>query len=413
MTGLGEFRQHWRPLLASFLGMGSALSLNSYILSIFAPYLIDEFGWTRAQWAMLGVVQILVMICLPIAGRLTDIYGVRRVAAVGALSFPLFLVAITFVDGNIRSYLAIYVAQTVVCSTATATVYSRVVAEAFTVRRGLALAICGSSPPIIGALGSPLISAFVEVHGWRAGYLVVAAFCAICAVATLWLLPRQSRSMPLPRHTANVSGTTGVYRDLVAMPAFWIMLAAILLVNAPFSLAHAQLKMVVLAQGLGDATAAMLVSVFAIGSIAGRIVSGWALDYLPSHWIAATSFVLPFFGLLLLASGMDTLAAVTLALLLIGLSFGGEADILPYLVTRHFGITIFSTVLGLMSAAIGASMAFGNFVIAMVLGATDSFNAYLVGAAAASLFGSSLFLLLGRFSAHASPNPQGLTVARL
>ena len=45
---LGEFRHHWRPLLAAFLGVGSALSLNSYILSIFAPYLIEEFGWSRS-----------------------------------------------------------------------------------------------------------------------------------------------------------------------------------------------------------------------------------------------------------------------------------------------------------------------------------------------------------------------------
>src|SRR6187551_361654 len=100
MTGVDEFRTHWRPLLASFLGMGSALSVNSYILSVFAPYLIEEFGWSRAQWALLGVVQFAVMICLPIAGRLADMFGVRPVAAVGAISFPLFLVAFTLIEGD-------------------------------------------------------------------------------------------------------------------------------------------------------------------------------------------------------------------------------------------------------------------------------------------------------------------------
>ena len=111
-----EFRQHWRPLVGAFLGMGSALSLNAYILSIFAPYFIEEFGWTRSQWAMLGVVQILVMICLPIAGRLADLYGVRRVAAVGALTYPVFLIAITMMDGSIHTYLAIYIIQTIIGS---------------------------------------------------------------------------------------------------------------------------------------------------------------------------------------------------------------------------------------------------------------------------------------------------------
>src|SRR5690606_26342329 len=124
MRDFSEFRRHWRPLTAAFLGMGSALSLNSYILSTFAPYLIEEFGWTRSQWALLGVVQGLVLICLPVAGRLTDLFGVRPVAAVGALTFPLFLVAIAMMNGDIYVYLGIYIAQTIFCSTTTATVYS-------------------------------------------------------------------------------------------------------------------------------------------------------------------------------------------------------------------------------------------------------------------------------------------------
>jgi MFS family permease len=394
MGDFSEFRQHWRPLLACFLGMGSALSLNTYLLSIFAPYLLEEFGWTRSQWAMLGVVQMLIMFCLPVAGRLTDLFGVRRIAAIGALSYPLFLVAIANLDGDIRAYLALYIAQTVICSTSTSTVYSRVVAEAYSVRRGLALAVCGSSPPIIGAFGSPLITAFVEDHGWRAGYLLVAAFCIICAVITLWLLPPHRKAEKPADH--RLERPVGVYRTIAGMPVFWIMLAAIFLVNLPFTLAASQLKLVVLEQGLGDSTAAWLVSAFALGSIIGRLVSGAALDYLPAHWIAAIGFVLPFFGLLLLASSLDSAPAVTLAVLLIGLSFGGEADVIPYLVTRYFGIAIYSTVLGLLSAAMGAAMGLGNVLLAIALDISDSYNLYLLLAAAGSFIGSGMFLLLGR-----------------
>lgn len=85
--------------------MGSALALNVYILSIFGPYLIDEFGWSRSQWALFGMVQIAVLVCMPIVGRLTGLFGIRRVAAVAALSFALFLVAITLMNGDIYVYL--------------------------------------------------------------------------------------------------------------------------------------------------------------------------------------------------------------------------------------------------------------------------------------------------------------------
>jgi MFS family permease len=388
-----EFRQHWRPLLGAFLGMGSALSLNAYLLSIFAPYLIEEFGWTRSQWAMLGIVQVLMLVCLPIAGRLADLFGVRRVAAFGALTFPLFLIAITMMNGSIQTYLVIYIAQTIIGSTTTAMVYSRVVAGAFSVRRGLALGIAGSSPPLVAALGSPFITAFVEQHGWRAGYWMVAAFCAVCAVATLALLPRHAQE---PGSSAAKPRRRGDYRAIAAMPVFWIMLTATFLVNLPFTLATSQLKMVVLDQGLTDSTAALLVSVFAIGSIAGRVLSGAALDYLPGHIIAAVGFGLPFVGLVMLASPWDSAPAVTVAILLIGVSFGGEGDIIPYLVTRYFGIAVYSTVLGLLSAAMGTAMAAGNAILGVVLDRTDSFDIYLYTAAATSFVGSALFLLLGR-----------------
>lgn len=398
MADFSEFRRHWRPLLGGFIGMGSALSLNSYILSIFAPYFMKDLGWSLSQWASLGTVQMLIVFCTPVAGRLADRFGVRRVAAVGALTFPLFLLAIAAMDGSIQTYLAIYIAQTVICSTTTATVYSRVVAGAYSARRGLALGIVGSSPPLVAALFSGPISGFVEAEGWRAGYMLVAAFCAVCAVVTLLLLPSREAEAANDK-ASGVTAREGVYRAVFTSPVFWIMLAATFLVNLPFMLATTQLKTVVLAQGLPATAAALLVSVFAISSIVGRVLSGVALDYLPAHLIAAIGFGLPVLGLVLLASPLDSFAAVAVALALIGISFGGEGDIIPYLVTRYFGIAIYSTVLGLLSAVMGLAMGGGNILLAM----TGSFDVFLWIAAATAFIGSLLFLALGnaRFKAAA------------
>ena len=406
MGEVSEFRQHWRALLASFIGLGSGLSLNSYILTIFAPYLIKSFGWTLSQWASLGVVQMLIMFCLPVAGRLTDRFGVRNVAAVGALSYPVFLIAVTQMSGNIATYAAIYIAQTIICSVTTTTVYSRVIAEVFKLRRGLALGIAGSSPPLYAFIASPLLSAFVQTHGWREGYYLVAGFCTISAIATMMLL--ESKRAP-QAGVAKPQPVTGAYRTILSMPVFWIMLVAIFLVNTPFSLATSQLKLVVLDQGLGDSTAALMVSAFAISSIAGRLISGTALDYLPGNVVAAISFGLPVLGLLLLASPLNTALPVTIAVVLIGISFGGEGDIVPYLVTRHFPIPIYSTTLGLLSAAMGAAMGGGSAVLSQTLKSAGGYDTYLTIAAACAAIGSCLFLLLGLpslrrdVSLHAAP----------
>jgi MFS family permease len=391
-TGLGEFRQHWRPLLAAFIGLGSALSLNSYVITIFAPYLIKDFGWSLSQWASLGVVQMLIMFCLPVVGWLTDRFGVRRTAALGALSYPVFLIAITQMDGIISTYFWIYVAQTVICSVTTNTVYSRVVAEVFKLRRGLALGIVGSSPPLIALIGSPLMSAFVRQHGWREGYYLIAGFCTLCAVATMLLL---GSHRPADRPEPKAQKAAGGYRTIFASPVFWIMLVALFLVNTPFSLATSQLKLAVLDQGLSDGTAALMVSAFALASIVGRVVSGTALDYLPGHLVAAISFAMPVAGLLMLASSWDTVPVVLVAVTLIGLAFGGEGDIIPYLVTRHFPIPIYSTTLGLLSAAMGAAMGAGAALLSQTLKVAGGYSTYMLTAAACTAVGSAMFLLLG------------------
>lgn len=407
MRDFSEFRQHWRPLAASIIGMGSALSLNTYVLSTFAPYLIEDFGWSRSLWALLGLPQFLVMVFIPLAGRLADRYGVRRIAAVGAAAYPLSLLAIAMMNGDPAVYLAINIAQVIVCSSTTATIYSRLAAENFTVWRGLALAVCGSGPALIAMIGSPAITAFTEAHGWRAGYVVVALFSALCGLVTFALMPRTSQHPTAQKADAAPPPTRAVYRAILRRPLFWTLLAGTFLVNLPHALASSQLKLLVMEQGASATTAAMLISVFAIGVTIGRLLSGLALDYFPAHIVAAVGLGLPLPGLLLMASSHDATAVLVVAILCMGLSFGSEGDVIAYLVVRHFGIGVYGTVLGLLTAAMGAAMATGTLLLGVILKQAGSFDPYLLIASGTVFVGSLLFLSIGarRTDGAARPAP--------
>ena len=54
-----------------------------------------------------------------------------------------------------------------------------------------------------------------------------------------------------------------------------------------------------------------------------------------------------------------------------------------------------STVLGMISAALGSAIGLGNAVLAVVLSLTGSFNGYLLAAAATTFIGSIMFFMLG------------------
>lgn len=90
--------------------------------------------------------------------------------------------------------------------------------------------------------------------------------------------------------------------------------------------------------------------------------------------------------------------ALILAFVLVGVAFGGEGDILGYLVVRYFGIEVYSTVLGCIIAAIGAAIATGAALLSITLKGAGTFNTFLVAAAVGVSIGSAMFLVVGRMA---------------
>lgn len=397
MTYFGELKYNWRALLASALGQGAGLSINSYIVSIFAPHLLQTFGWSKAQFALMGTTIMATLFCLPVVGRLTDVFGVRRVAAVGVISTPLSYLAFSFFDGDISTFLAITVLQVIFGTTTTATVYSRIVAERFTRARGLALAIVAGWPAVVGAIGVPMLTNFIDTHGWRAAYQALAVFSAIVGIVALLLIPRASSLGARPVTTPRRARAD--YAFLARNVTFWLIVAGVFLCNLPQTLNSMQLKLMLLDNGASSADASMMISVFAVGVIIGRFACGIALDRLPPHLVATVGMGLPSIGMFIIASSIDTSFALSTAALLLGASMGAEGDITAYLVVRYFGVQIYSSVLGLMTAVLGIATSIGSVLLSITLDWTDNFALFVLFGAIVTVVGSALFMLLGRESA--------------
>lgn len=392
MNYLGELRVHWRSLTASTIGHGAGLAASAYIIGTFAPHLLAEFGWSKSDFALLGTATLLTLVCLPLIGRLTDLFGVRRVAITGVLFLPLSYLGLSFFNGELHVFIAIVMLQVIFGTTTTSTVYSRLVAERFEKARGLSLAIMASGPAIVGAIGAPLLSHYIDEHGWRAAYQALAIFTACFGLIALFLVPPH-----VPR-AANKEPRRARrdYGVIIRSPAFWVIAGGIFLCNIPQPLHGLQLKMMLLENGSGVAFATKLVSMYAVGVIIGRFVCGLALDRLPAHWVAAISMGLPSIGMVLIASSIDTPWSLGAAVMLMGLSQGAEGDIAGYLVLRHFNVDIYSSVLGLVITALGIASAIGAGLLSLALKLTGGYDVYLALTAVGVLIGSGLFLLLGR-----------------
>ncbi len=180
MTYLGELRVNWRFLAAAGMGMTAGYLLVNYIGNLFTPHLIEEFGWSRGDIALIGATAFLGILGQPIVGRLADAFGVKRVALIGVISAPLIFVGLSAMSGSLLQYFLLCLVQvTIVGGTTTTVVYSRLIAQHFDRARGMALAIAACAAPATAAAAIPFLSEYIDTSGWRAGYVVVAACTAI------------------------------------------------------------------------------------------------------------------------------------------------------------------------------------------------------------------------------------------
>ena len=388
----GEFRMGWVALLAATAGMSSGLALNAYINNIFGPYLLEAFGWSKSALALNGAISIVTVLWIPFVGRMADLYGVRAVALFGIIGYPCSFILMSLLTGDVRELYAVHFLQVIFCASTTATVYCRVVAEKFSRHRGLALAICAAGPAVAGAIASPLLTPYIIANGWRAGFQAMAVFSGLLGVLALILLPPKQESRTV---TSSQNSARKDYGAIFTNPAFRIIAVSSFLCSLTHALATSQVKIVLADHGVTPVQAGYMVSVFAVGVILGRLIAGVALDKWPTHIVAAIGMGLPFLGSYILATDTTHLILLGVAIILIGLSFGAEADILAYVTARYFPMHIYSSVMGLLTTAVGLAIGLGSGLLSYTLSKTDSFTAFLLFGGTLVLIGSLNLLRLG------------------
>ena len=375
------------------MGIAFGAALNSYMTSLFAPALIADLGWSKADFALIGALPLVIVLLIPFAGAFTDRFGPRTAAIIGYTSMALGFVAMSTMRGSLAEYFTIYALQHVFGVLTTTMVFARVVVERFDTARGIALSVMMTAPPLASAIAAPLLGAIIDEHGWRAGYMVMAGIAAVGGLVSVPFIshgrtdPAQARDRPrLDRK---------VLLSLLRNPTLLLILGGMLLVNLPQVFASSQLKLVVMANGISSATATWMVSLYAVGVIIGRFLSGLALDRIAPHLVAIASLGLPAIGYLILASHLTATGGIIFAVMIIGLAQGAEADIGAYLISRRFDIANFSLLMSALTAMIGLGSALGSVILSLTLRESGSYSVFLWAAAIATLLGAALFALTG------------------
>lgn len=154
-----------------------------FSFSVFLKPLAQELHSSRAAISLaFTVFNLMIGICTPLAGKLTDRFAARKVILPCASACVLILLASNAMSSKLWEIYAFYLALGLFGSGTSIVPYSNVVSHWFDRRRGLALGLMAVGGGL-GAMIMPVLSQqLITKVGWRLAFTVIAALIALIAI---------------------------------------------------------------------------------------------------------------------------------------------------------------------------------------------------------------------------------------
>lgn len=392
-----EYVRGGRVLFASFLGIGvSMVSLLYYSGGVFIKPLEEAFGWSRAQMGGASFVSIISLIIVaPLVGKLIDRLGLRLVCTISLLLYAGGVFALSSMNGSLIQYYSISAVITAVGVGSSPIAFTRAVSAWFTQNRGMALGISMSSTGLAGILIPPFLTPFVIEHGWRSGYLLLAAII-LAATPLVWLWITGSPPKSSDECSDSNTAAEGLSFALARQDRnFWIMGAMFFLIALAVGGLILSFIPLLLDAGLSPAAAGRMGAVLGVSVMIGRLVTGYLIDRIFAPYVAAVLFSLVACGCLTLAFGGVSQAFV--AAIALGFAMGAEADLIGYFVCRYFGLRSYGQIYGSQYSLFMLGSGFSPMIAGYIYDTQGSYDMALIGAAACLGLVAFLSLQLSAF----------------
>jgi len=226
--------------------------------------------------------------------------------------------------------------------------------------------------------------------GRDAGYLLLARIALIGFPLTALLVRNRPAVVTYEKTAAPPGATVG---SALSSAAFWILAGITILSAFSGNGLVTNLAAILIQHGIPAQSAAVALSVRGGAGIVGRSFVGLLLDRLSPRRIRTCLLLLSATGSLVLAlAGSPGVALMGAAL--IGIGFGSEADVGPYLLARYFGRKHFSVLYGLMWTAYALGGGTGPIMVGHLFDRAGSYRLQVLVALAAMAFAAAAVSLL-------------------
>ena len=398
----------WWIVVAAIVGQSFGLAtVLVYTFGVFVKPLAEEFHSSRGSIALaVSLLDATVLFSAPGIGRLVDRHGTRKVIAVSLLGLVSCLVGLSFVQPPLWHLYALYVLAGILGIATVPITYSRVIANWFDRSRGLALGLASTGVGLGAFIGPSLAEFLIEQRGWRQAYLGLAgiSLLVVMPAVTIFLRgsPREVGLLPdgaIPSAAIKTDNSPAPGMSLtqaLKTPTFWLLCAIFFLVAACGNGTAAHVAPLLSDRGASGRSAALAVSIFGLASIVGRVGNGYLVDRFFAPRVAAIVFSAAAGGIGILWSGATGNMAFVAAFL-VGMAIGAESDVMPYLISRYFGMHSMAELYGCAFGCYTLGNATGRYLFATGFDSTGSYRTPLAFAFVALLIATAATFALGKY----------------
>ena len=365
-----------------------------YSYSVFLVALVGDFGWSRSVTA--GAMSVFILVhggFGPIAGRLVERFGPRRLMLVGSLVMASGLGLTSLIQTWWQLYLS-YGVVTAVGLGACGWVPSVILAEKwFPNRVGTALGIvtAGIGVGILGVV--PLTNFLVETFDWRRAFQVLAVLVAVViAPAALFILREPKASPPLPKHRPGVASAPPpahywTVRSALRSRAFRFAVLAFFTGGSLSQMLLMHQFAFMVDHGVAKTAGSLIVGVIGITSIPAKIVWGSLSDRIGREVTYSFGLACILLSVLCLAfiGALPGLAMPIAFALLLGAGYAANAPIIPAAARDLFAGPKFPSIFGTLSMFAALGGATGSWLGGALYDLTGDYRAMLLVAGALAI----------------------------
>jgi predicted MFS family arabinose efflux permease len=380
----------WWVVLACAVGLFFSFSpIVTFTFGIFLRSLNAEFGWTRSQISLAYSLGMLAFaLAQPITGRVIDRLGARPVIVPCVATLGAGIAALSLA-GPAPAYLyGVYLLIGAAGSGTASMAYFSVLTRWFDRRRGLAIGLALAGNGLSAFIMPSVAQALVTAVGWRAAYAVIGllVIAFTLPIVALLLVPSpeclglqpdgDENGRPRAGAAAPTSGALTA-RQALRTAAFWMIVLAFALNSASVVGCLTHLVPLLTDRGVTPARAALAASTLGGATLLGRVGVGYLVDRLFAPYVAIALLATGATGIFMLWMGVTGALAFVAAFML---GAAGAVDgILPFLITRYFGLAEFGQVYGPAVAINVGGWVSGPFAMGLAFDLAGSYRPMLTG----------------------------------